>query len=338
MSLLPWHGDMWERLNGLRARLPHAVLLKGRRGIGKFVLGRYWAKALLCEKPGQSSEPCGRCAACGWFEQGNHPDFRLVEPDSTGEEEGESGESQAKRARQHIGVGQIRDLSDFLNISSHRGGFRVALIHPADAMNAPAANALLKTLEEPGAGTLFILVSHRSQRLPATVLSRCHQISAMRPDPGVVQGWLKEQDAPEPELCLAEAGGAPLTALEFTDAEYRRLRKSFLDALARPEILDAVVLADRMQKMDPARIVLWLQKWCYDLSSLRLAGRVRYNPDFAERIAAVARGADLRGLTRYLRTLVAAQRVARHPLNSRLFAEDLLLSYSEIALSSGRYA
>ncbi|MBI2311358.1 MAG: DNA polymerase III subunit delta' [Betaproteobacteria bacterium] len=333
MSLLPWHGEIWERLNGLKGRLPHAVLLKGRMGIGKLTLAQYWAKALLCEKPGQWDEPCGRCVACGWFQQGNHPDFRLVEPDSSGEEGTESGESRVKRSRQHIGVEQIRDLSDFLNVSSHRGGFRIALIHPADAMNAPAANALLKTLEEPGAGTVFILVSHHPQRLPATVLSRCHQISATRPDPGAAQGWLKEQGAAEPELCLAEAGGAPLAALEFSDVEYRQVRKNFLDALAKPKTLDPIVLADRLQKVEPARIVLWLQKWCYDLASLRLAGRVRYNPDFAERIAAVAPGTDLPGLTRYLRTLVAAQRVAQHPLNSRLFAEDLLLSYRELAQS-----
>lgn len=336
MTLLPWQNDFWERLNGLRDRLPHALLLRGRRGIGKLSLGRYWAKALLCERPAQRGEPCGNCPACNWFEQGNHPDFRLVEPDAGGDTEGEEGGGLAKRFRQHIGVEQIRGLADFLNISSHRGGFRIALVHPADAMNGPAANALLKTLEEPGPGTLFILVSHRPQRLPATVLSRCHQISVTRPDALAAQGWLKNQEAPEPALCLAEAGGAPLAALEFTDTEYRRLRKSFLDALGEPGSLNAIDLADRVQKTEPAQVVLWLQKWCYDLASLRLTGRLRYNPDFADRLASVAKGMDLPGLSCYLKALNAAQRVAQHPLNSRLFAEDLLLSYSEFAAGSRR--
>lgn len=336
MKLYSWQKESWKRLTDLSGRLPHALLLKGRRGIGKLSLGRTWVQSLLCERPGGNGLPCGACPACAWFEQGNHPDFRLIEPEPSTEEGGGTGEGQGKRSKSHIGVGQIRELADFLNVSSHRGGYRVALIHPAEAMNAAAANALLKSLEEPGPGTLFILVSHRPQGLPATLISRCHQISVSRPDPAAAEDWLKEQGALEASLCLVEAGGAPLSALEFADPEYRRLRKGFLEELSEPRALDPIGVAERMQKTDPGLTVLWLQKWCYDLASLMLTGRLRYNPDFADRLAALGHGLDRLALTRYLRSLAHAQRVAQHPLNSRLFIEDLLLSYGELAVGNGR--
>lgn len=334
MMLYSWQAGLWKRLSDLSSRLPHALLLKGRRGIGKLSLGRTWAQSLLCERPGENRLPCGACPACTWFEQGNHPDFRLIEPST--EEGGESGEGQGKRSKQHIGVGQIRELGNFLNVSSHRGGYRVALIHPAEAMNAAAANALLKSLEEPGAGTIFLLVSHRPQSLPATLISRCHQISVSHPDPVAAENWLKEQGASEASLCLAEAGGAPLSALQFADPEYRRLRKEFLEGLSEPGALDPIGAAERMQKTDPGLTVLWLQKWGYDLASLKLTGRLRYNPDFADRLAALGHDLDRLALTRYLRSLARAQRVAQHPLNSRLFVEDLLLSYGELVVDNRR--
>lgn len=336
MILYSWQIDLWKRLAGLSSRLPHALLLKGRRGIGKLSLGRTWAQSLLCERPGENRLPCGACPACIWFEQGSHPDFRLVEPESSAEEGGEREESQGKRSKQHIGVGQIRELADFLNVSSHREGYRVALIHPVEAMNAAAANALLKSLEEPGPEMLFILVSHRPQNLPATLVSRCHQISVSRPDPAMAEDWLKEQGALEASLCLVEAGGAPLSALEFANPEYRQLRKGFLEELSEPGALDPIGAAERMQKIEPGLTVLWLQKWCYDLASLKLTGQLRYNPDFADRLAALGHGLDRLLLARYLRSLTAAQRVARHPLNSRLFVEDLLLSYGELVVDNGR--
>ena len=133
-------------------------------------------------------------------------------------------------------------------------------------------------------------------------------------------------------MCLAESGGAPLAALDVADPEYRRLRKAFLEELSQPRALDPIGVAERMLKIEPARTVLWLQRWCYDLASLRLTGRLRYNPDFADRLTAIGNSFDILAMTRYLRSLAAAQRVVQHPLNSRLFVEDLLLSYGQLVV------
>jgi DNA polymerase-3 subunit delta' len=173
-----WQNDIWRRLMSTKATLPGALLLQGRGGIGKFHLAYTLAQSLLCESPLDSGEPCEHCGSCHWFKIGGHPDFRLLEPEaqstaaeSTGETD--QGKAADKKVSQFITVAQIRELADFVNLTTHRNGLRIILVHPAETMNVHAANALLKTLEEPPPGTLFILVSHQSQRLLPTVRSRC---------------------------------------------------------------------------------------------------------------------------------------------------------------------
>ncbi|HMV01241.1 MAG TPA: DNA polymerase III subunit delta', partial [Rhodocyclaceae bacterium] len=144
-----------------RTRLPHALLLAGPRGLGKFALAQAFASGLLCEQPGMDGRSCGTCIACGWMAQGNHPDFRLLQPEAlaAGDEGADEGKGDKKKASQQITIDQVRELDDFLNVGTHRSGLRVILVHPAEAMNRSTANALLKSLEEPGAGTVFLLVS-----------------------------------------------------------------------------------------------------------------------------------------------------------------------------------
>ncbi|MDE2117918.1 MAG: DNA polymerase III subunit delta', partial [Betaproteobacteria bacterium] len=170
-EIYPWQKNDWVRLQELRKRPPHALLFKGSRGIGKLDLTMNFAQLLLCQKPGESGFACGKCPSCHWLEQDSHPDFRLLQPEalSLGGEESESGKKPSKQ----ISVDQIRGLADFIGMSAHQGGRRVVIIHPAEAMNINAANALLKNLEEPPPGLLFILVSHKPQQLLPTILSRC---------------------------------------------------------------------------------------------------------------------------------------------------------------------
>jgi DNA polymerase III subunit delta' len=160
MNPLPWHDSEFRRLVANRAGLPHALLVQGRQGIGKLAFARALAQALLCENPKAEGVSCGLCPACHWFAAGTHPDFRQIEPQGMTEHpEGEEGAE--KKASLQISVDEVRQLADFINISSHRNGLKVILLHPAEAMNPNAANALLKNLEEPPARTCFLLVTHR---------------------------------------------------------------------------------------------------------------------------------------------------------------------------------
>jgi len=236
----PWNQPILDSLRAMRARLPHAFLLHGPRGVGKLELAERVAQFLLCEHADAAKRPCDKCDACRWYVAGNHPDFRRVEPEAIAkvppavEEEGEEGstvEAPARRTKQPsivITVDQVRALADFLNLRSHRGALRVALVYPAEDMNANAANAVLKGLEEPPAGAMFILVSHRPARLLPTIRSRCVAIPVPIPPREAAIGWLKQQGAEAAERWLAYAGGAPVQALAYAEeaAGWERLLKS----------------------------------------------------------------------------------------------------------------
>ncbi|MCI3952686.1 MAG: hypothetical protein K0R53_2184 [Burkholderiales bacterium] len=299
-SALPWHEAQFRRLVEERDRLPHALLVHGPQGTGKVAFARALAKSLLCESH-ESDAGCGRCAGCGWFESGTHPDFRMIEPAALADIEQE--EQGAGKASTRILIEQIRALADFVNISSHRGGAKAVVIHPAEALNVNAANALLKNLEEPPEGTFFILVAHRIHFLLATLRSRCRQIVLPMPAPESAVAWLAAQGVREPALALAHTGNAPLLACDY-----------------------------------PLRdVVSWLQKWTFDLVLQRHLGKVRYNPDRVTAIAALAVQMEPLAMLRFHRHTLALQGVIDHPLNPRLLFEQLLLDYSR-ALTGGTTA
>lgn len=327
-SLPSWHETVWRNLAEARGRLPHALLLHGRRGTGKRDFALALARFLLCTAP-EGHRACGRCTSCHLFEVANHPDFRLIEP--TEGEEGEEG----RRGARGITIAQIRSLEDFLGLSTHQQGPRVILIHPAEAMNPAAASALLKTLEEPTDNTVFLLVSHQPRYLLPTVVSRCRQVALPLPGRAEALAWLSDQGVEESELCLALAGGAPFEALRYADAETLAARRDFLQALGEPARLDWLRLAEQGARQDLAMLLEWLQKWLYDLVALRLAGRVRYNPDFAARLRELCRGVNVKALLRFARQLEAVRRHVHHPLNVQLLLENVFAAYSGVMRQDG---
>ena len=191
--IYPWQTDDWSRLQQLRAHWPHALLLHGQAGIGKLRFAQHLAQGLLCESAMSNGEPCGTCAACNWFTQGNHPDYRIVLPEALAAEAGfanaaaadekaekadkadDEGGKKTRTPSKEIKIEQVRALLDFVGVGSHRGGQRVVVLYPVEALNVAAANALLKTLEEPPAGVVFLMVSARIDRLLPTIISRCRQ-------------------------------------------------------------------------------------------------------------------------------------------------------------------
>lgn len=333
MAIYPWQTALWRQLISARQDLPHALLLQGKRGIGKVDLARDLAQALLCESPLADGKACRQCAACGWFAAGSHPDFRLVEPegaDASAAEPAEGERSTEKKAGSLITVSQVRELMDFINLTTHRNGMRVVLIHPAEAMNVHAANALLKTLEEPPPRTLFLLVSHQPQRLLPTVRSRCRKIDSPVPSPAVSIQWLQEQEVANAPLCLAQSGNAPLEAQFLSLPAYQEQRGRFLTWLSEPERLDPLALAEQAEKFDLAWVVNWLQKWVYDLVGVKLTGQVRYQADFSQKINLLADKVNRVRLLAYQRDLSSVYRTLQHPLNHRLVLEQMLVAYWQL--------
>ena len=329
----PWHENELNALLARAERLPHALLIRGRQGIGKLALAEALAGALLCEGRAPGRAACGRCGACNWMEQGAHPDCRRIEPEALGKPvEAEQDNEKKEKLSTQISVDQVRAIADFINLTSHQGGMKVVLIHPAEALNVAASNALLKSLEEPPPQTCFIMVTHRWHQLLPTVRSRCHHVPLAPPASDAARAWLAKQGVANPDLALAHAGGAPLLAAGY-DEEYWRRREWFLKALGAKD-MNALALAEQLSDAPPALVVGWLQKWVHDIACRSAGGPVGYNPDFAAAIGAVAARVEPLAATRFLRRMIGLQRIVAHPLNPRLFFEDLLLSYA--AFVNGR--
>ncbi|MCZ7558707.1 MAG: DNA polymerase III subunit delta' [Burkholderiaceae bacterium] len=342
-----WLAPAWQQLLAQRATLHHALLIHGPAGIGKSALAEELARSLLCESPLPDGAACGRCSACGWFAQGNHPDFRRLAPASA--EEGGDGEAGANeepartaggttgsksggksgtKPSRDIRIDQVRALERFTGVGGHRGSTRIVLIDPADAMNAAAANALLKTPEEPGGGTRFVLVTDRPDALPATIRSRCRMLALRLPAPIEAAAWLAADASVAPaqaQAWLAAVGGAPLRARRFADPAQAAIHRLVVETVAGLPETGVVQAADALADVAPAIWVATLQAWVVDLQRVCVGAPPRYFPDRAERLGALARRSGLAALDHLAVRLDRAARAVDHPLNPRLMIEDALL-------------
>jgi DNA polymerase-3 subunit delta' len=273
----PWLQDVEAefaaRLQG--GRLAHAFLLSGPVGTGKYELGRRLMASLLCLEDGYPA--CGSCRSCHLLQSGAHPDGHLVsfEPHPKKDE-----------LRTEIVVEQVRRLSAVLQLTNTISRRKAALLFPAEAMNRNAANALLKTLEEPPGDAVLLLVAHRPSQLPATIRSRCQALHVRVPDHGVALDWLASASgagAGEAAIALEAAAGSPLIALRLLQqgdiGTYQAVRET-LDRLRAGESEPAVALA-ALADVDPGQLWIWL--------SLRAAGETRVLPAGAPAAGALVR-------------------------------------------------
>jgi DNA polymerase III subunit delta' len=314
---LPWHSELLDETLASGDRMPHAWLLTGLHGIGKSAFARAFAAALLCESPTPRRTACGSCPACGWFTADNHPDLRLLEP---------LVDDQGKVSRD-IRIDQVRALADFVSVTGHRSARRPVIIDPADALNAASANALLKTLEEPAAGVVFLLVTHDADAVPATVRSRCRRLALPTPTMQQAMDWLQAEtgcNATDARGWLAMAGGSPLRAADFADPTAADANRTMLAAIARLPDTAPVSVADALQPWEGRLWLPVMQRWVIDLMRMAAGGSPRYFPAQAARLAELAARSDLARLARCAKVLSARFRDVEHPLNPRLFCEDTL--------------
>lgn len=268
LAPLPWQQAQWQSLSerNQHGRLPHALLLHGTAGVGKGHLARLLASSLLCENPAQDL-PCGNCHACQMFAAGSHPDFFLASTVyGINDQIEEDGDSKARKTKKvvapskQIKIDCIRDLIHFSAHSAHQGGKRVAIIEPAELLNHNAANALLKTLEEPGEGLFIILVSHQPSRLLPTLRSRCQALLCQTPDHAQSMEWLRHHISPDrAETALAFSHAAPLKALAAVHAEddllYREVMLT-LEACLQREVT-YLFAAESLAKHDAVMVLEW---------------------------------------------------------------------------------
>lgn len=341
-ALYPWQQEAWKQLQKLQGRWPHAILLHGPEGIGKTTFAEWLAQSLLCESPQADGQACGTCLSCGWFSQQSHPDYRRLRPGNLETEDAEpvSGDATEPKAEsestskapkalsKEIVINQVRSLADFMTISTHRQGRRIIVIYPAESMNAAAANALLKSLEEPGPNTVFILVASSVDSLLPTLISRCRQFALTLPSNEQAMSWLMQQHIDKPEQFLAEQGGAPLAAFELAQSDTLDQQQEFLRHLQHPDIGGALKIAEKMHKTPIPLLLSWMQRWLYDVFSYKLSGKIRYYPRYHKEIDAIAGKMGVPALLMLLDTNTQSRAVAEHPLAAKLLIEEMLLDYS----------
>jgi DNA polymerase III subunit delta' len=250
-TYLPWLGGQLEALRTAHAagRLSHAILIHAAPGTGGDWLAKWIGKLALCTG---DAPPCGKCTACGRVAALQHPDLTVVQPE----------EDSAQ-----IRIEQIRDLSQELALTSHQGHGKVAIVTPADALNRFAANALLKTLEEPPPRTVLVLVASQPSRLPPTLLSRCQLVKVAAPSREASIAWLESTaGAGDWNAVLDTIGEAPLAAAALDAGQIAAVRNEVHGALveATEGRIDPVATAERWSRSElPLRLACF-ESWLTD--------------------------------------------------------------------------
>lgn len=250
-GIYQWQRKAWQRVVSAlgSGRLPHAYLLRGPAGTAKREFAAALASLLLCERSVGSSEPCGECRSCVLASGGAHPDRHWLA---------------VKEGKRDIPVDAIRDLVSQAMLTRSIAPFKPLVIADADAMSDSAANALLKTLEEPPDSTIFILVSSRHGTLLPTISSRCQRLDLPMPSPDEAIAWLSTMGVDDPEAArsvLEAAGGAPTVALELLSddaalGQYEGLRKQLSDLMTGRA--SASEVAALWSKAPPESLFVWM--------------------------------------------------------------------------------
>ena len=286
LNLFPWQIGQWQQFEHARRnnRLAHALLLSGPAGMGKNRFANFLSASLLCFSPIEHLYPCNQCKSCALFIAGNHPDVNYIRPEDEGKQ---------------IKVELIRDLIGFINLKSQYERYKVAVIEPADAMNRSAANTLLKTLEEPPALSMLVLVSQRPDLLPVTIRSRCQQI---RFNPALDEktvAWLQATTGvtENTESLLTMAGGAPLAAAEMATRDDIGIQNDLLEDLESLQQSgdDPVRIAEKWNRTGAIHIFKWLMQLICDMTRLKSnAPLVRfYQADTSRRLQRLTNQLDL---------------------------------------------
>jgi DNA polymerase-3 subunit delta' len=316
---LPWLAGALQQGLGQPG---HALLLVAPPGVGALALQLVMAQSWLCEadddQPGATRGPCGQCTACRLCRAGTHPDLKLLLPEtlrvSLGwAEAGTDPEGGKRKPSRTLKIDEVRAAIDWIVKTTSRGRAKVLVLHPAEALNAAAANALLKTLEEPAAGVRLLLSCSDPEHLLPTVRSRCQRIGLPTPPAADAEAWLRGQGVDAPATLLAAAGGRPLDALALQQDRVDGAAWSALPmALARGQV--AVWAGWPL-----ARSIDAMQKLCHDLLAVSVGAEPRYFPATALP-AAAGRTA---GLLAWANELNRVARHVQHPWQEALLVDAM---------------
>ncbi len=317
LATLPWLAS--PLAEALATQRGHALLVHAAQGNGALPFALALAQGWLCEA-GEAARPCGRCGSCRQMQARVHPDLLVLLPEVQRRAHGwpladdrlEDEDGKRKPSRQ-IRIDEVRGLIDWATRTSGRGRGKVAVLHPAQTLNVQAASALLKTLEEPPAGTRLILTTADPALLLPTVRSRCQHLRLAEPSPAVATAWLEGQGVAQPQVLLAATSGRPLDALALVRAGISHETWA---------ALPAAVMRGHAVAFNgwPVPLALdALHKLCHDALLRAAGGAARYFPQ-----ASVPAHGRLDALGAWSRELDRVARHDEHPWNEGLLLEALV--------------
>ena len=285
LEIFPWQNKYWAQIMGTldKGRIPHALLFSGPEGVGMEHFAICLSAYLLCVAE-HDSYACGNCKTCLLFKAGSHPDFYHIVPEDDGKQ---------------IKVEDVRNLINYIYLSSQYSKYKIVLINPADAMNKSASNALLKTLEEPPDDVIMILVSSQPARLAVTIRSRCQRLSFAASNHDMTLDWLVNKtglDRVKSVDLLNIAQGRPIYALELTENETISNQSQVLVDLGDliNSRADIIKIAQRWHDYGASDVFLWL------MGMITSMARSKMQKDHQPDASTGARNRDLQQITNEL--------------------------------------
>jgi len=336
--LYPWLKLPFDQLT--QHPIPHALLLHSPKDNGELFFGLELANFLLCESQGEH-KPCGQCEACHWIRQGNHPDLFIVIPQNLRtllpfefEDDSRADEDDAKKQSKFIRIEQIRQIISSNELGSYRGGKRVVLIYPVEAMQIEAANCLLKTLEEPSDRLHFILITHQLERILPTIRSRCHLSPIPKPSQEIALSWLvdnlsKEVSQEMLRQKLLLYSGSPLKVMSCIDENV--LDETIIaQQLARFKLLHSSTVIELLGQNTLSDILNCVLKWSFDLNLVLFGQTARYFPQYEKQMKSAVLKINKITYQHFLTQLKEDLRLAHHPLFPKVQLEALLTRYQQL--------
>jgi DNA polymerase-3 subunit delta' len=327
-EMYPWHEQQWQLLSQSRrqGRLPHAILIEGVEGLGKSALARRFGMSLICPRPNDNGDACGSCSDCLQAGASSHPDLQLVVPEEPGKP---------------IKIDAVRRLTARSVLAAQPDGYRVIIIDPADAMNRPAANALLKTLEEPSSRTVLVLVTAKPDQLPATIRSRCQAVKLPVPDGEISRQWLSTRvDPKDVQALLAIAGGAPIAAVRAVEEGWLAADRQLLadlDAL-RARKANPLRVVENWQQLPLTRVIDGFKRCLADM--IRLVadpGAERaFHGEARAYLQTLGKDIDLKSLFALHDEVLRLERASVHNLNAQMLLERLANAWLQLTRRNRR--
>lgn len=320
-NIFPWQIKQWQYLvtRLQNDNMPHALCLTGPQHMGKRSFAEKLAQAILCEN--LTDFACQTCRSCQWVLARTHPDFIIIEPEGEGK---------------NIKVDQIRELVETLSKTSLQGRAQVVIIDSAEAMNISAANALLKTLEEPMGRCIFMLINHQLFSVPATIRSRCQRIAFPVPGVEVTTQWLQDHHISQNlAMVLAFSENIPLKALFLAEEKNFNERQTLLDKFLQFCLHKSNPLKLAEEYADTNINILLDLLWTVLMDMVRIQFNLQTtfcSQNYLEQLVTISAKQSVVALYKTLDVLTDAKKnVARSiNLNKQLLLESIFVQLSNI--------